>query len=121
MQRKPVLVALIAAVVICTASWARTPRNSVKWGTGPSGKWGVIVRKATATNRNIRVRFANGENPLLEVPMNATIRQDGKKASIHDLRNGERVHIWTVRSKAHEAMQAWRIYGYTSKAKVGKR
>lgn len=122
MKGKPVLTALAAAMLLSVApTWARTPRHTVKYGTGANGRWGVIVRKATDTNRNIRVRFPNGEDPVLEVPMKAVIREDGRKASIHDLSNGERVHVWTVRSKWHEAMQAWRIYAYTGGTMASRR
>ncbi|HEY3412306.1 MAG TPA: hypothetical protein VGM51_04505 [Armatimonadota bacterium] len=116
MSFKSAIMAIATVISISVApTLARTPAHTVKHGTGPAGRWGVIVRKPTATNRNIRVRFANGENPVLEVPMKATITEDGRKVSIHDLSNGERVRVWTVRTKSHEAMQAWRIDGYTKR------
>ena len=122
MNGKTTVLAIAAAICLWVApASARAPRHTVKNGTGPGGRWGVIVRKPTLTNRNIRVRFANGENPLLEVPMKAAIREDGRKASIHDLSNGERVRVWTVRAKRHEAMQAWRIDAYTKRTTVTKR
>jgi hypothetical protein len=121
MTCKSALLAVTAAVCLwATPALARTPSHTVKHGTGPAGRWGVLVRKPTTTNRNIRVRFANGENPVLEVPMKAAITEDGQKASIHDLSNGERVRVWTVRTKPHEAMQAWRIDGYTKRTTVTK-
>lgn len=121
MNGKTALVAITAAVCLWAApTSARTPSHTVKRGTGPAGRWGVLVRKPTTTNRNIRVRFANGENPVLEVPMKAAIMEDGHKASIHDLANGERVRVWTVRTKPHEAMQAWRIDAYTKRSTVSK-
>jgi hypothetical protein len=123
MRKNSALVALMAAVSLLSAvSFAAPkPRNSVKWGTGSKGRWGVLVRKATVSNRNIRVQFPNGENPLLEVPMKAVVREDGRKVSIHDLHNGERVHVWARRAKPTNAMQAYRIYAYTDKTPRAKR
>ena len=122
MTGKTAVLAIAAAICLWVApASAKTPRHTVKHGTGPAGRWGVIVRKPTTTNRNIRVRFPNGENPVLEVPMKASIREDGRKASIHDLSNGERVRVWTIRTKPHEAMQAWRIDAYTKRTTGTKR
>lgn len=121
MNGKSAVMAITAAICLWVApASAVTSNYSLKNGTGPNGRWGEIVRKATITNRNIRVRFTNGANPLLSVPMKAIIRKDGRKVSIHDLSNGERVRVWAVRYKTQKAMHAMRIEAYSRKPAPSK-
>jgi hypothetical protein len=122
MNGKTAVIAITAAFCLWVApASAKTASYSVRNGTGPNGRWGEIVRKATVTNRNIRVRFTNGANPLLAVPMNAIIRKDGHTVSIHNLSNGDRVHVWAVRYNADKAMHVRRIEAFSKKAVSSKR